>query len=226
MKPDCFSRISQSGCCGLKISQNCADLAQETNGHTNKVGRSKFGQTAGGILIFEHLPGKSILASYPLVNCLTFCSRSWASVDGRVNFYFSNWGYGELSWWQESQKILSSVVKVNKVLVDVRNPYGQLTSAAIIIEGPISALRPFEEGSRGLRVEPQMHDASSRLFAFHILEENRRKKNVGIQPNIHGLVLASSDLKTYKRIGCYHWKGPVGSRYPAARFERTTITII
>lgn len=143
-----------------------------------------------------------------------------------VNFYFANWGYGELSWWQESQKILASIVKVDKVLSDVRNPYGQLASAAIIIKGPISALRPFEEGSRGFCVEPQMHDASSRLFAFHILEENRKKKNGDIQPNIRGLVLASSDLKTYKRIGCYQWKGPVGSRYPAARFEQTTITII
>jgi hypothetical protein len=117
-------------------------------------------------------------------------------------------------------------VRVRKALVDVRNPYGQVASADMIIEGPLSELRPFEEGPEGFCVKPESHDASNRLFALHIFEENGKKKNGGVQPNLYGLVLSSSDLITYHRIGSYHCKGPVESQYPAARVERTTITIV
>lgn len=98
--------------------------------------------------------------------------------------------------------------------MDVRNPYGQLASADTMIEG-----------SEGFCVEPKMRDASNRLFAFHILEKNRKEKN-GVEPSIHGLVLSSSDLKTYRRIGHYCCKGPVQSQYPAAAIKRATITVI
>lgn len=117
-------------------------------------------------------------------------------------------------------------MSVKTTLVDARNPYGQITSAELIIEGPLSELRPFEDGPEGFCAGSEIRDASNRLFAFHIFEENRKKKGGGVQPNMYGLVLSSRDLITYHRLGTYHCKGPIGSRYPAARFERTTVTIV
>ncbi|KAF2642896.1 HET-domain-containing protein [Massarina eburnea CBS 473.64] len=63
-------------------------------------------------------------------------SWSWASVDGKTDYSAAMWGSGELShWWshcgrfhqwQESQKIIASIIDVSVKVVDPRNPYGQV----------------------------------------------------------------------------------------------------
>lgn len=118
-------------------------------------------------------------------------------------------------------------------VVDQRNPYGQLSSAEITIEGPISYLKPLSQEC--LRVVPthtqgerriERCNETNRLVALHIFEQNLLDRNGAVRPRVGGLVLSPSGTGTYRRIGFYECQGPLGSRYPASNFERVTVTIV
>jgi hypothetical protein len=160
-------------------------------------------------------------------------SRSWASVDDRAHFHVPIWGGGGLRSWQESRKTIATVVSIRVKVVDKRNPYGQLSSAEITIEGSVTNLRSLDqacilENPQHERVERKIerYDDTDQLVALHIFEVNRFKNNGAVCPYVYGLVLSPSGMNTFRRVGFYECRGPIGSRYSASHFKRATVTIV
>jgi hypothetical protein len=143
-----------------------------------------------------------------------------------VSFSYADFGYQELLPPRRTRKVLADIVSTSVEFVDPRNPYGQITAANIVVEGPIAELRAWTASidDSGDRV-PESYDNTAKLYAFHILEEQREEEHF-----IFGLVLSSSDLETYRRVGVYICQavsqGPGESRYPAENFNRAAITIV
>lgn len=178
-------------------------------------------------------PSWYVETRFPSLGLLTHGSRSRASVDSKVYFSIPDWGHGDLRHWQESRKVLATVVNISNTLVDSRNPYGQILSASLMIKGPIAQVRPFSRSDHrspdslsNSSWKQEIYGDKEELFAFHTFEENRLMKNGGFRANIHGLLLSSTDLITYKRVGQYKCKGPTGCRYPVEKFREAIITIV
>jgi len=63
-------------------------------------------------------------------------SWSWASVEGKISFH---------SYLPSEQELLTAVSSVNVTLVDKSNPYGQVSSAELLLHGPMAKCMQWEE---------------------------------------------------------------------------------
>jgi hypothetical protein len=144
---DCSTLIFHSDFYGTGFwvlkNMSFLEFVKAMDGHAKMAGESSSVWITSEVLSTVHLHGKSRLHRTNYFCLSSPCLRSWASVDGQVTFAIVDPSSGKLHPWQESRKTVASVVAVSVEVVDQRNPYGQLSSAEITIEGPVSNLKPL-----------------------------------------------------------------------------------
>jgi hypothetical protein len=144
---------------------------------------------------------------------------SWASVDGRVKYNMLVNANKKRPW--ERWQTLASVEGVSIELREPRNPYGQVLSAEVVINGVL--LRGFRLNKNLVRlglIKPYV--GLEELVGLCLLE---------IKQDIHftlcGIVLLHIGSNTYQRKGHFWIYGPQdGSRLPIEDLEKATVKII
>jgi hypothetical protein len=146
---------------------------------------------------------------------------SWASVDEKTTFCAVDWACNGdrfcSSWYT-----LATVNEVSIGLQDPGNPYGQVTSAELVITGILIPLIDIRLGQ----------DEEQGLFALLIKEEMRCDDDDkdGTGPTyswLYGIVLSNIGGNTYQRKGHFtSTSGFTNSRFQVESYEEKTIRII
>ncbi|KAL2064058.1 hypothetical protein VTL71DRAFT_4552 [Oculimacula yallundae] len=119
-------------------------------------------------------------------------SWSWASVEGRTMMLLEE---------SKDPHVFAEVKSVSVELVEPSNPYGQVRSAEIIVDGPMLPIRPVREQdieNQSCSQLPESFNDNDGLFALYIFTEEISQKDGSMA---FGLVLTRVSADLYRRVG-------------------------
>jgi hypothetical protein len=120
----------------------------------------------------------------------------------------------------ENPHVFSEIKEIFVELVEPSNPYGQLRSAEIIVEGPLVPIQPLEGGdivtqSRGN--PPERFSDHDDLFALFFATWDHRE----IGNSTYGLVLTKVSEEIYRRVRLIDLTPPTtSSNSPKLEFSK------
>ncbi len=168
-----------------------------------------------------------------LSSLLTAPSRSWASVDDQVS---GMWTSGRI--YDSRQKtrshgtgpfMLAEVKNVPIELVNPENPYGQVLSAEIIVNGPLLPLPLLREQDLTRpdlwNKAPERYHEGKDLFVLYIYENFELEKEGDISA-LYGVVLNMVDPGTYRRVGSILSKGSEGVDLEFRKLDTVDVRIV
>ncbi|KAI9658325.1 MAG: hypothetical protein M1821_002458 [Bathelium mastoideum] len=158
-------------------------------------------------------------------------SWSWASVEGTTTWWIESdadrWGQ-QLRPSQRGPQILAEVKSIFVELVEPSNPYGQLRSAEIIVDGPISSIQPLREQdmenhSPGKLPERFCESDSFFVLYFLTMKYNRMRD---FRPHAFGVILTAVSGGMYRRVGLINRIGPDGAEFEFDKMDRANVRIV
>ncbi|KAI9686338.1 MAG: hypothetical protein M1822_003683 [Bathelium mastoideum] len=158
-------------------------------------------------------------------------SWSWASVDGRTTWWVD---YDAHRWGQQRQpsqrgpQILAELKSIFVELVEPSNPYGQLRSAEIIVNGPISSIQPPREqdmGKKAFTKWPESFDERNSFFFLYFLTMKYNQMR-DFRPHAFGVILTAVSGGMYRRVGLITRIGPDDAEFEFDKMDRANVRIV